>query len=79
MLHRPPAADTPNKDSAESESLLELVIDSAGKAWSAQAAGKAQPVDAGLIHVANAWKFIPAFKGGRAVAHRIRLAVALRQ
>ena len=79
MLRRPPLVGTPDKDLLQSELLLELVIDSAGKVRSAEPAGKAQSVDAVLIHAVNGWKFIPAFKAGRAVASRMRLAVSLRQ
>jgi len=79
MLRRPPLVGTPNKDLPQSELLLELVIDSAGKVRSAKPAGKAKSVDAVLIHAVNGWKFIPAFKAGRAIASRMRLAVSLRQ
>jgi len=79
MLRRPPLVGTPDKDLLQSELLLELVIDSAGKVRSAEPAGKAQSVDAVLIHAVNGWKFIPAFKAGRAVASRMRLAVSRRQ
>src|SRR3989442_1163453 len=79
MLRRPPLVGTPNKDLPQSELLLELVIDSAGKVRSAEPAGKAKSVDAVLIHAVNGWKFIPAFKAGRAIASRMRLAVSLRQ
>ena len=79
MLRRPPLVGTPDKDLLQSELLLELIIDSAGKVRSAEPAGKAQSVDAVLIHAVNGWKFIPAFKAGRAVASRMRLAVSRRQ
>jgi hypothetical protein len=36
-------------------------------------------VDPELINAALTWKFIPAFKDGRAVASRQRLAVSPRQ
>jgi hypothetical protein len=63
----------------QSELMLELVIDSAGKVRSAHGAGKTKSVDAELIYAATGWKFIPAFKAGRAVASRLRLAVSLRR
>ena len=79
MLRRPPLVGTPDKDLLPSELILELVIDSAGKVRSAEPTGRTQSVDAVLTHAVNGWKFIPAFKAGRAVASRMRLAVSLRQ
>jgi hypothetical protein len=79
VLRRPPLVGVPDKGLPQSELLLELVIDSAGKVRSAERAGKAKSVDAVLIHAVTGWKFIPAFKAGRAVASRMRLAVSLRQ
>lgn len=79
LLRRPPLLGSPDRDLPQSELLLELVIDSAGKVRSAAAAGKTKSVDADLIHAATGWKFIPAFKAGRAVASRLRLAVSLKQ
>ena len=76
LLRRPPPS---GPDLPQSELLLELVIDSAGKVRSAEGAGKTKSVDADLIHAATGWKFIPAFKAGRAVASRLRLAVSLKR
>jgi hypothetical protein len=50
--------------------MITLVIDAAGKVWSAAPVGNA---DRELVDAATAWKFIPAFTGGHAVASRIRL------
>ena len=61
----------------ESELLLDLVIDSAGKVRSAEPAGKTKWADADLLRATEEWKFIPAFKGNRPVACRSRLAVSL--
>jgi hypothetical protein len=66
-------------DLPQSELLLELVIDSAGKIRSAEGTGQTKSVDAELIYAATGWKFIPAFKAGRAVASRLRLAVSPRR
>jgi hypothetical protein len=79
LLRRPAPGESPNENPTQSESLLELVIDSAGKVRSAKAVGKSQPADAALIQAASGWKFIPAFRAGRPVASRMRLAVSLRQ
>ncbi len=79
MLRRPPLEEAQNSDLVPSVLLLQLVVDSAGKVRSAEPAEKAQSADAVLTDAANGWKFIPAFKAGRPVASRIRLAVSLRQ
>ena len=79
VLRRPPSAATENKDTLASEALVLLVIDSAGKVRSAQAAAKTRIVDQDLINAAYSWKFIPAFKDGRPVASRIRIASSAQQ
>ncbi len=76
LLRRPPPS---GPDLPQSELLLELVIDSAGKVRSAKETGQTKSVDAELIYAATGWKFIPAFKAGRAVASRLRLAVSPRR
>jgi hypothetical protein len=58
----------------KAEESVDLVIDVAGKVRSAKAVGGA---DADLTSAAAEWKFIPAFRDGRAVASRLRLAVTL--
>ena len=62
----------------QSESTLDLVIDSAGKVQSVEVAGRAT-VDRALIEAARGWKFTPAWKEGRAVACRMRLSVSAKQ
>ena len=79
LLRGPALAGTSSKDLQQSEVLLQLLIDSAGKVRSAEPAGKPKIVDPLLIHAATTWKFIPAFKTGRPVASRMRLAVSLTQ
>jgi hypothetical protein len=79
LLRRPPLGEVPNAGSEQSDILLELVIDSAGKVRSAERAGKAQPLDTALLGAATGWKFVPAFKDGRAVASRMRLKLSLKQ
>ncbi len=58
--------------------FLDLVIDEAGKVWSAKLANKGDesPASAFLISASAGWRFTPAFKGGRAVASRMRLGVS---
>lgn len=74
---RVPASSAP--EHSLPELLVDLVIDSAGKVRSAEPAGKAKRADAHLLDATAEWKFIPAFKGGRPVASRSRLAVSLMQ
>lgn len=76
QLRRPPFR-MPEQSLPESELLLDLVIDSAGKVRSAEASGKTKWADADLLRATEEWKFIPAFKGNRPVACRSRLAVSL--
>jgi hypothetical protein len=76
LLRRPPDSGL-GKD--QSEDVLDLVIDSAGKVRSVEAVGKVKRVDAELINAALAWKFVPAFKDGRPVASRLRLTVSPQQ
>jgi hypothetical protein len=64
---------------ADSESLLKLVIDSAGKVRSVEGLGDAQRVDDGLIRSTSNWKFIPAYSAGEPVASQIILGVSLRR
>ncbi len=73
MLRHAALPGTQNEGPAQSETYLLLVIDSAGKVRSAEPAGKTQSVNRDLINAAYFWKFIPAFKDGRAVASRIRM------
>jgi hypothetical protein len=64
---------------AQTESVLKLVIDSAGKVRSAEEIGKTQSLDEGLIKSTSNWKFIPAFSAGQPVASVILLGVSLRK
>ena len=79
ILMRRPAPQVSEQGLTDSELLLNLVIDSAGKVRSAEPAGRAKSSDADLITAAMEWTFIPAFKDGRAVASRLRLAVSAKR
>lgn len=79
LLQRPPITQAEKQELPESELLLDLIIDAAGKVRSAAPTGKVTTVDPDLLNVALTWKFIPAFKGGRPVASRLRIAVSPRQ
>jgi hypothetical protein len=78
LMLRPPPVKELNPGLAQTESQLELVIDSAGKVRSAEMVG-AQFPDEGLMNSTSTWKFIPAFNAGRPVASRILLGVSLKR
>jgi hypothetical protein len=67
------------KELAEMESELNLVIDSAGKVRSVEVMGNDQRIDEGLLKSTSNWKFIPAFSDGQPVASRIYLGVSLKK
>jgi hypothetical protein len=71
LLRRPPPVGV-QQALPNSEQMVDLIIDAAGKVRSAKAVGEA---DDDLIQACAGWKFIPAFKDGRPVASRLRLAV----
>lgn len=75
---RRPAASASEQGLPETELLLNLLIDSAGKVRSVEAAGT-KSLDADLVKAAMDWTFIPAFKDGRAVASRLRLAASAKR
>ena len=78
LMLRPPPANAFELGLAQTESQLELVIDSAGKVRSVEVLG-AQTADEGLLNSTTTWKFIPAFNGGQPVASRILLGVSLKR
>jgi hypothetical protein len=72
-----PGASEPQASAApEHELFLDLIIDKAGKVRSAKPAEKAPGIHKELTESAMAWKFIPAYKGGRGVASHLRIAVS---
>jgi hypothetical protein len=71
LLRRPPPPDTVQA-ALDTEVVLNLVIDAAGKVRSATPEGKP---DKELIDATADWRFIPAFKTGHAVASRMRFGV----
>jgi hypothetical protein len=71
VLRSPPPPDV-QQSLSKSEALFDLVIDAAGKVWSAKPSGR---VDKNMLDATVRWKFIPAFKNGHAVACRVHLAV----
>src|ERR1700674_5093364 len=79
LMERPPPATAVEKELAQSESLLKLVIDSAGKVRSVEEMGNVQSIDEGLIKSTSNWKFIPAFSADEPVASEIFLGVSLRR
>jgi hypothetical protein len=79
LMERPPPATPTEEELAHSESLLKLVIDSAGKVRSVEQMGNDQRIDEGLIKSTSNWKFIPAYDAGEPVASQILLGVSLRR
>ena len=79
LMERPPPTDVYEAELARSESLLKLVIDSAGKVRSVEEMGNVQSIDEGLIKSTSNWKFIPAFSADEPVASQIFLGVSLRR
>jgi hypothetical protein len=75
LLRRPPPAAS-EQGLEKAESSVVLIIDSAGKVHLAGGPGS---TDADLIAATRGWKFIPAQRGGHAVACRTRLAVSARR
>ena len=72
-----PLSPDDNQSSQTSKVDLNLVIDAAGKVRSAQLANEADkgPTGEMLVGATPGWKFIPAFRDGRAVACRVRFGV----
>ena len=62
----------------QTDTFLDLVIDSAGSVRSVHSAAKG-PTDPALVTLAKSWKFIPAFKDGVPVACRMKIAVSVKQ
>ncbi len=56
---------------------VDLVVDCAGKVWSAEVAGKDKAVRESVKHATVNWKFIPAFVNGHPVASRLRMTISL--
>jgi hypothetical protein len=79
VLPEPIEVWLPPSMGASEQVVLDLLIDSAGKVRSAGPAENAKSVDTDLMHATAEWKFIPAFKDGRAVASRVRLPVTLKR
>jgi VWFA-related protein len=85
IVLRRPSPPGGNEPLPESEQTIELVIDAAGKVWSAKLHASRPEAglpgtppggsDQELIDAARGWKFIPAFEKGRAVACRFLLEV----
>ena len=83
LLELPPIAGSAvvggHEAAPGSELLLDLVIDAAGKVRSVTSAGRVEWADPDQLKLASSWKFIPAYKDGRPVACRMRLAVSPKQ
>ena len=77
FLFIPPPPDA-RQDFPRSGIVLDLVVDAAGKVFSAKVVNELDsgPVSDSLIAASADWKFIPAMKNGQAVASRIRLTLS---
>jgi hypothetical protein len=71
VMRRPPPLDA-SRAALTTEVSVNLVIDAAGKVRSAKAEGKPEK---DLLDATAGWKFVPAFKSGRAVASRLQIGV----
>jgi hypothetical protein len=76
VLPEPIQLWAPASMGASEAPVLDLVIDSAGKVRSVEAVDHPKGLDADFTDATAEWKFIPAFKDGRAVASRVRVAVS---
>ena len=79
ILLRRPAPVASEQGLTDSELLLDLLIDSAGKVRSVEPAGNTKSPDPDLIKATTEWTFVPALKSGHAVASRFRLAVSAKR
>jgi hypothetical protein len=75
-LPKPIQLWAPASMGASAEVMLDLVLDSAGKVRSAAPADATKSINADLLAATTEWKFIPAFKDGRAVASRVRVSLS---
>jgi hypothetical protein len=78
-LWRSPPAGLAGNISLDTEVVLDLVIDSAGKVSSVKLVGGGGTADAGLISAAKDWKFIPGMRNGHSVASRLRLITSVKR
>ena len=78
-LWRPEPANPLGYSLLNTEVVIDLVIDSAGKVSSAVPMDGEGAADAGLIRAAKEWKFIPGLKNGHSVASHLRLYISLRR
>ncbi len=76
-----PLTETDQQAMQTSPTLLDLVIDAAGKVHSAQIVNGAHlgPTGEALIKASANWNFIPAFKAERPVACKMRIMVSTQQ
>ena len=79
LMERPAPATPVEEELAQSESLLKLVIDAAGKVRSVEQMGNEERIDQSLLKSTSNWKFIPAYNAGEPVASQIFLGVSLRR
>lgn len=79
LLEYPPVSENQQPGSEVGEPILDLVVDESGKVRSVTPSGKANWIRPEVVNAASNWKFIPAFKNGKAVASRMRIALSPQQ
>jgi hypothetical protein len=79
LMERQAPLNAVEMELAQTESVMNLVIDSAGKVRSAEFIGIVPQADEGLLKSTSKWKFIPAFSEGQPIASRILLGVSLKR
>lgn len=78
-LWRSPPAGPAGGIPLDTEVVLDLVIDSAGKVSSVKPVGGRGTADATLMSAAKDWKFIPGMRNGHSVASRLRLITSVKR
>jgi len=72
LLWRPPPSAS-DQALVQTQEIVQLVIDEAGKVRSAKMVSPSEDLE--LLNSAKNWKFIPAFKDGRPVAYNLKVGV----
>lgn len=68
-----------NRDTLPRRVRVDLVVDCAGKVWSAEVAGRDKAIREFVTHATLNWKFIPAFIDDQPVASHVRMTISLAQ
>lgn len=79
LLELPPEFQPTESKRAQSQLVLDLIIDAAGKVRSVNPPPESSPPTPDQIALAQTWKFIPALRDGKPVASRLRVTVSPKQ